>query len=69
VVGELPEGVGERGPEGHGGEGVVLGRVGGGGADGVEGGEAGGLERGGDEVHEAVEGYAGHDVDEETAGG
>lgn len=46
----------------------MLWRGGGGGADCVQGGEARGLKLVREEVHHAVEGGAGHDVDEETVG-
>lgn len=66
VVGELPEDVGDGGPEEHGPEAVMFGRVGRGVLDVVDGGEAGGEDVGGGEMDEAVEGYRGHDVDEEA---
>ena len=66
MVGELPDGVGPGSPEHHLPEGVVLGGGGVGGYDFVDGRVAGCLEGGGNEVDEAVEGYAGHDVDEEA---
>lgn len=64
MVGELPDGVGEGGPECHLGQGVVLWRGGSGGENCVEGRKADGSKRWVDAMHYAVKGDARHDMDE-----
>lgn len=66
VVRELPEGVRDGRPQRHGEDGVVLLRAERRRLDGVDGGEALALVLVRQEVHQAVEGRAGHDVDEEA---
>ena len=66
MVGELPEGVGDRGPEHHLRQRVVLWGRGLRGLDVVDGREARRLEVEREEVDEAVQGDAGHNVDEEA---
>lgn len=64
VVGQLPHRVRHGGPDHHAAQGVVLRRGWQGVLDCVDRWEAGGFQVGGEEVDEAVEGYAGHYVDE-----